>query len=51
VNTISQYVSNVMQGVERVDFEKEIELKTYWKSLIFYAHIAELVSTVATLRS
>lgn len=47
VNTISQYVSNVMQGVERVDFEKEIEFKTYWKSLIFYAHIAELVSTIS----
>mgnify|MGYP001773050382 CR=1 FL=1 len=47
VNTVSQYVSNVMQGVERVDFEKEIELRTYWKSLIFYAHIAEFVSTVS----
>ncbi|MDP7976717.1 MAG: hypothetical protein RAK25_06275, partial [TACK group archaeon] len=47
VNTVSQYVSNVMQGVERVDFEKEIELKTYWKSLVFYAHFAEFVSTVS----
>ena len=47
VNTASQYISNVMQGVERVDFEKEIELKTYWKSLVFYAHLAEFVSTVS----
>jgi len=47
INTVSQYMSNVMQGVERVDFEKEIELKTYWRSLVFYAHFAEFVSTVS----
>ncbi len=47
VNTFSQYLSNVMQGVERVDFTKEIDLKTYWKSLVFYAHFAEFINTVS----
>jgi len=47
VNTVSQYISTVMQGVERVDFGREIELKTYWRSLVFYAHFAEFVSTVS----
>ncbi|MGC8568965.1 MAG: hypothetical protein ACP5LW_03050 [Nitrososphaeria archaeon] len=45
-NTASMYISNVMQGFERVDIEREIEARTYWKSLIFYAHFAEFLSTL-----
>ncbi len=45
-NTASMYISNVMQGFERVDIEREIEARTYWKSLIFYAHFAEFLATL-----
>jgi len=45
--TVSQYISTIMQGVDRVDMESEIRLSTYWNSLVFFANIAEFISTVS----
>ncbi len=46
INSLSQYISTVMQGSDRVDMEKEINMKTYWKSLIFYTNFAEFIMTI-----
>ena len=45
--TVSQYISTIMQGVDRVDMESEIRLSTYCNSLVFFANIAEFISTVS----
>ena len=45
--TVSQYISTVMQGVDRVDMEREITLSTYWNSLVFFANFAEFISTIS----
>lgn len=46
INSLSQYVSTAMQGTDRVDMDREINLRTYWKSTIFYANLAEFIMTV-----
>lgn len=46
IGTLSQYISAVMQGSDRVDMEGEINIKTYWRSQIFYANFAEFLMTI-----
>jgi len=47
INTSSQYISNIMQGVDRVDMNVEITPKVYWKSMVFYAHLAEFITAIS----
>ena len=47
INTSSQYISNIMQGIDRVDMSAKITPKVYWKSMVFYAHLAEFITAVS----
>ncbi|MGC9116378.1 MAG: hypothetical protein ACP5ID_02000 [Conexivisphaera sp.] len=49
LGSFSQYVSAVMQGMDRVDMTGEIRARTYLGSMVLRAHNAELVMTVAYL--
>jgi len=46
INSFSQYVSTAMQGTDMIDMKHEINLRTYWKSAIFYANLAEFIMTI-----
>mgnify|MGYP001772968785 CR=1 FL=1 len=48
---INQYYSWIMQGIDRVDFNGEVTFKTYVGSLVFHAHFAEFIFTIAYLAS
>ena len=49
IGVLNQYYSWVMQGVDRVDFNGEVKASTYVGSLVFYAHLAELIFTAIYL--
>ena len=49
LGSFSQYVSAVMQGMDRVDMGGEISARTYLGSLVLRAHNAELIMTLAYL--
>ncbi len=49
LGSFSQFVSAVMQGVDRVDMGGEISARTYLGSLVLRAHNAELLMTLSYL--
>ncbi|MFB6490187.1 MAG: hypothetical protein TU35_002885 [Thermoproteus sp. AZ2] len=52
LGTLNQFISNVMQGVDKRDIEaEEIRARSYLGSLVLYAHLAELLFTVIYLAS
>jgi len=51
LGNVNQYLSNAVQGLDRVDMSSEVGFRTYWGSAIFYMHLSELVFTVVYLGS
>jgi|GEM_PF-374209 len=49
LGAFSQYVSAVMQGLDRVDMRGEIGARTYLGSMVLRAHSAELLMTILYL--
>jgi len=49
LGSFSQYVSAIMQGLDRVDMEGEIGARTYLGSMVLRAHNAELLMTILYL--
>ncbi len=51
LGNVNQFISNVMQGVDKRDIENASEIRpgVYLRSLILHTHLAELVFTIVYL--